>query len=228
MMGTIVCYDDVGCLGRWHLIVINRLEMKQLSAEINTPLDKLALLGYSALWLEAGLITSAFLDRQIETFNDGLDDHSEHYRYAAFLQWMDSKEYFTQDDISAFTVLIQEDGDSSMAESVAFRLLNHPHLTDEQFERLSSFIAEYADGSRSEKILRAVLLRRLQKRSTVSPEEFAECLQKGDGAVHSYLLDAFSQNNPEFLYQLAEKGANKKVRNMAGARYRALSRSLKK
>ena len=62
----------------------------------------------------------------------------------------------------------------------------------------------------------------------MNPEEFAECLLNGDGAVHAYLLDTFSQNNPEFLSQLAEKGANKKIRNRARVRYLALSRSLQK
>ena len=205
-----------------------RLEMKRLSAEMNATLDKLALFGYSAFWLEAGLITPAFLDRQVKEFNDGLDEHSEHYRYAAFIRWVDGKESFTHDEISAFMVLIRDDSDPDMAESAAFRLLNHPRLTDNQFERLSGFIAEYADGSRSKLMARAVLLRRLKKSDTVSPEEFAECLLNGDGAVHAYLLDTFSQNNPEFLSQLAEKGANKKIRNRARVRYLALSRSLQK
>ena len=152
-----------------------RLEMKRLSAEMNATLDKLALFGYSAFWLEAGLITPAFLDRQVKEFNDGLDEHSEHYRYAAFIRWVDGKESFTHDEISAFMILIREDSDPDMAESAAFRLLNHPRLTDNQFERLSGFIAEYADGPRSKLMARAVLLRRLKKSDTVSPEEFAEC-----------------------------------------------------
>lgn len=177
--------------------------------------DKLSVLNYSDLWLKFGFLTEEELDEQIKIFETSDDKSTEHYRYASFNKFLNSRDEFTDDEIDKYLHLAKIDTDEWMAESAVRRLLQHRKLTDDQFEKICNALGLY--GKRTEKFIsREILYRNLRK--AVGAEEgltediFLEFFNQGDGDVHRFLIWHADKNQMELI---AEKGASKAVRNIA-------------
>jgi hypothetical protein len=101
-------------------------------------------------------------------------------------------------------------GEMMAGAAVVDILTEPPNLTDFQFEKICNALNQF--GEWTEKvILRQTLFRKLKK-EVFTKELFSECFIKGDGSVHNVLIDLADKNQMELI---AEKGANKAVRNIA-------------
>jgi hypothetical protein len=92
----------------------------------------LARLGYDSKWWEYGFLDEQRLRSQIARLDAGDDPNTEHYRYAAFLQILETRTAFDDLTLARFVELAVLDRDRVMATSVLIQLARWPGLTEEQ------------------------------------------------------------------------------------------------
>lgn len=173
----------------------------------------LQLLGYTQKWLDYGVLTPERLRSDLERFRepDG-DESTEHYRFALFYEYLDSRERMSDAEINHILELAMEDPDGTMAHCAVMQLIQLDVLSDTQFHKLPSRPAfKHFDTSKT--YTRHKLLRLIRREGPTEPV-LSRCLAEGDGEVHRYLLDHCGLPE-EFLEELADKGGNRKVRNLA-------------
>jgi Ca2+-binding EF-hand superfamily protein len=177
---------------------------------------KLLILGYSKLWLEFGFLTEQELENQLEIFETSDDKNTEHYRYGAFRSFLSSRKTLTDDEIEKYINLAKIDEDKMMASSALVDVLKAKILTDFQFEKICNELS-LIDNSLDKIILHQQLFRKLKK-EPFTEKLFEECFNKGNGAIHTTLID-FA--NKEQLERIAEKGLNRQARNIAKQKLRS-------
>lgn len=74
-------------------------------------------LKYNKEWLEYNFISEEELKNQTLEFENGEDTNTEHYRYKSFLNWIENKSYFTDEQIHQFIHLADIDEDQGMVGS---------------------------------------------------------------------------------------------------------------
>jgi hypothetical protein len=94
-------------------------------------------LGYGPEWLEYGLIDEALLRKQSDQYDSSDDKNTEHYRYAAFRDFLSKSAALDAMLIDRYIHLAQLDEDPTMAQSALILLAEHPHLTEAQLDYLS-------------------------------------------------------------------------------------------
>ena len=173
----------------------------------------LAMLGYSASWLDWGLLSETTLREQVARYESDQDKHLEHYRCAAFRKILSSRSALTEEEIKRYIALAREDADSAMAQAALVDLLVWSHLTPEQFYRLTQH-PDFALPLFQKRALRRRLLADLNASSPVSAPTFLACLASQDTVVQRTLV-AHSKLTSEQLQSLIEQGATRAIRNMA-------------
>lgn len=181
--------------------------------------NKLSVLSYSDLWLKFGFLTEEVLNEQIKIFETSDDKSTEHYRYASFKKYLNSRDEFTVDEINKYLHLAKIDEDQMMAGAAVIDLFYALNLTDDQFNKICETLRllwKRADGI----ILEQTLLRKLYK--GVTEEVFEECIGKGNWLIHNLLIEhADKHANKRQMELLVEKGVNKAVRNIAKQKLRS-------
>ena len=186
--------------------------------------DALEMLGYDSVWLTSGFLDTEFLERQIAEYREEDDPDPEHYRSAAFDLWINAKERYEDAEIRQISFLLEVDPERDMALSVGCFLLKRNGLTDAQFQDLADTLERMSEGRRNKTVTRERSLRELKKTENMAPEVFQKYMALADSAVQEYLLQHFAERNEEFLETLVEKGAARRVRNMAGQKLDSLKR----
>lgn len=177
----------------------------------NQELSKyLSTLGYTVKWLEYGLLTKNYLLIQTDIYNQGDDKNTEHYRYATFRNYLETKDTLTDLEFDHYIELALCDKALVMAGSALMDLFTKTSLSNHQFDMLITVmkgLGEWANNT----ILRQTLLRQL-KQEVLTDELFRECVEKGDKVVHEYLLGIADPNQLSFL---ALNGRTKKIKTLA-------------
>ena len=186
--------------------------------------NALKMLEYDPQWLESGLLDPEFLKRQAEEYRQGEDPNTEHYRYAAFLRWIDARDRYEDAEIRQFLFLVEADPDKHMSLAAGRVLLWKGNLTDTQFQDLADFLERLSEGRLKKSVDRERGLRELRRTRDITPAAFERYMALADSAVQDYLLQNFVGNNEAYLEALAEKGATRRVHNMAGQKLKGLKR----
>lgn len=197
---------------------------------------QLGLLGYHVKWLQYGFLNVDELLTQIATFDQGVDSHKEHYRYAAFMQnleqWCCSKlsEVASQTWVYHYLELVALDDDRMMATAAALALLKQDKLSEILVDEVIRTIQSVALSDLSSIIEQELALRKLRALNassmgmdTLTVDEFNAYVAMDNGVVQAYLLDYFTkalasqscEHTQVFLKTLATHGKNKRIRNLA-------------
>ncbi|MHB8876065.1 MAG: hypothetical protein ACYC8T_20435 [Myxococcaceae bacterium] len=173
----------------------------------------LAVLGYSAQWIDYGLLPEELLKLQLDTFRKGEDTSTEHYRYAAFLALLGGGP-LSDELVGRYLELADADSDQSMSLTALHDLLEYRELTDAQFE----LVRRHPRLQEARRAAGTALLRAL-RRDGPSAELLDRCLAAGDSRVHEALL-AMDDPPPSIIEGIAERGASRAIRNIAAERLR--------
>lgn len=140
--------------------------------------------------------------------------NSEHYRYGAFCKFLSSHRPLNPGLALALYDLGDDDPDLQMGGAMMNDIVVLPECPTEVWER--------AKKSGREWLVKAIRRRELLKeiREDYKPECFGRYLAVGDEVVQRLLveLDGLSRDQVE---QLATKGTNRAIRNLANVRLRA-------
>lgn len=169
----------------------------------------LAALGYSPRWLEFGLLSLDVLEGQLSLLRSGRDTSTEHYRYGAFLEALQTQP-LTDETVARLVELAQLDPHAANARSMLVELLRDPALSDAAFAQVAAALGD------AKEVRRHTMLRELA-RVGPTPVVLARCLATRDGDVHEALL-RIADLPREYVEELAEHGAWRRVRNAAAAR----------
>ncbi|MFA5619810.1 MAG: hypothetical protein WDA08_05840 [Weeksellaceae bacterium] len=175
--------------------------------ELKEKLDKI---GYSALWLDYGVLTIKELNKQIKIFENSDDQNTEHYRYSTFKNFLKNHSVITEKQLNNYLSLIINDEDKTMATSAIIDIFNLVALTDNQFLIVCNTLISFGDWTKNI-IQRQALLRELKKQK-LNDELFEKALQFKDPIIHDFLL---KNANIIQLEKLTFFGANKSIRNIA-------------
>jgi len=105
-------------------------------------------LKYHQAWLEYGFINEAELINQISEFETGEDPNTEHYRYKSFLNFIEERKKFEDDEITNFIKLVDLDTHKGMASSALVQLFRSQKLTVSQIKTVGGKLITYGDWAR--------------------------------------------------------------------------------
>lgn len=170
-------------------------------------------LGYDTRWLEFGVVSEARVLAQAADARSEFGEReplSEHYRWAAFVEHVGGRERFSDEEVGRLLALCEADPDAAAGRAMFIRLLSHPGLTARQVEMAAGSALARECGN---EISRARMLLRLRQ-GEWSADLLDEVVERGDGGVQRWVLED-SRVDRGVLMRLADRGANKAVRNMA-------------
>lgn len=182
--------------------------------------EQLDALGYSADWLDFGVLSLDTLNRQTDDFRTGRDPNTEHYRYDTFRTYLCGSGALSDAELSNYMALADHDPDPAMASAALVDLFRLTDLTDSQFARLCEHLEGRGEGTA--KIARRQRLLRRMRGQHLTDDLFYEGLDSGDATVQRHMLPIASL---EQLRHVAERGVSRKVRDEATRRQRALERA---
>lgn len=172
-----------------------------------------ALLGFSDRWFELGLLTGAGLCALGHEYETSDDQSSEHYRYRAFRDYLASHRPLSPQMSEAIYELGAEDPDAALGGDMQRTIVELPECP--------ASVLDKAVASGDTHLIKVVRRKRLlaELASGLTAELFARCLTDHDEVVQRELLTK-SELSRNHLEQLAGRGANRAVRNMAQAQLR--------
>jgi hypothetical protein len=97
-------------------------------------------LGYEASWLQYGFVDGALLREQLAELRSGDDPHSEHYRWRAFLRFIEGRGSLTDEQLGQYVELATLDPDDVMASSALVSLAAWAGLSAAQRATLRTLI----------------------------------------------------------------------------------------
>lgn len=171
------------------------------------------MLGYTQSWLDPGVVDDAYLRKQCEKFQTSDDQNPEHYRWAAFLRFLDRRGSVSQEEIDGILSLTDEGPDGvdlrshRIIESLASGI-----LTDRQLDTFGPLLSEET-GAVGRRYRRCVVQRAL-KRDGLTDALFCQIVASDDQELHLAVLDSRDARR-EHLEWLAINGRNKPIRNRA-------------
>ncbi|WP_445359513.1 hypothetical protein [Microbulbifer sp. ANSA005] len=170
-------------------------------------------LGYTQEWIDRGVISEEFLALQYHEINNSEDQNAEHYRWGGFLNYIRGKSTLSDNEVeNIFALEDRGPDDIDLHINRVIELIQSGLLTDEQFVNIANH-NEILEKP-IQKIYQRFTLRR-KIRSIGIELAFDEVKSSTDTAVHEYVLD-LPDIKLEHVRWLAENGANKRVRNIAG------------
>lgn len=93
----------------------------------------LKILSYNRKWIEYEFLSHEMLEQQMAEFNCGEDSNPEHFRYRAFMSFLESHSEFTDQQIHNFIELVELDSDPGMASSALSDLIQSGKLNPSQY-----------------------------------------------------------------------------------------------
>lgn len=185
----------------------------------NAPTEQIAReLGYTSEWLAWGVVDEAYLRAQYDLYTRDDDKNQEHYRCAAFRDFLCRQLHVTDDLIDKVFRLTDDGPDRcDLRRNRICELLLSGCLSDEQHFALAQRHPEVHEPPLQKVYQRESLLRKIRRSGVAA--NFAEIQAYGDRDVQLALLE-HAELEREQLVWLAEHGANKAIRNRAGQRLR--------
>lgn len=144
----------------------------------------LKLLAYTPKWIEYGFLTQEQYNLQLIEFEKVEDTNKEHYRYRSFIDFIEEKSAFKDDDISHFLELVEMDVDQAMASSALVQLLKSKKLTPSQYMNVKLAILKYDFGEKLIKKYEATLQGSFNS-------DFCHCLET---AINNALANSDNSN----------------------------------
>ncbi|AMV23989.1 hypothetical protein VT84_06310 [Gemmata sp. SH-PL17] len=175
--------------------------------------DPMSLLGFTDRWLALGVVTRERVEALGREFESSSDKNPEHYRYAAFRDYLAAHRPLQPAVAEALYLLGEAGPDRGMGGAMTRDIACLPECP--------SVVRDRALGSGERSLVaavrQAVLIAELA--CGLTEELFDRCLTAANGAVHRALVA-----RPELtrwqLERIAEAGANRAVRNLAAVRLR--------
>jgi len=109
-------------------------------------------LKYSDAWFDYGFIDEDNLMEQIEELEQGKDPNTEHYRYKAFLNFIDKHNSFEDEEIENYIKLVEADVDGLMSRNALSKLYTSSKLNLMQLDKVGRKLKSY--GPWAEKIVK--------------------------------------------------------------------------
>lgn len=125
--------------------------------------EKLAILKYNQLWLDYKILTLDILQTQVNEFNNGKDENTEHYRYETFKNYLQTQSSLSEEQISHLFDIIKTDSDNSMASSMAIDILKTKTLTESQFNLVADLLKLSFGNNMQKYIDREIVWRQKQR-----------------------------------------------------------------
>lgn len=104
-------------------------------------------LSYTRLWLERGVLTAEMLALQIqfrnEQTNEEREENPEHFRLAAFRNFLEKRTFLSDDDLEHLILLATQDSERFMAGAALVEIFSAIQLTKAQFERLAEVLSGF-------------------------------------------------------------------------------------
>jgi hypothetical protein len=125
--------------------------------------ENLAILKYDQLWLDYNVLTFDILETQVNEFNNGKDENTEHYRYETFKNYLQTQSSLSEDQISHLFDIIKTDSDNSMASSMAIDILKTKTLTESQFNMVADLLKHSFGDNMQKYIDREIVWRQKQR-----------------------------------------------------------------
>ena len=181
-------------------------------------IKKLDKLGYTKLWLTSGILTIEELIKQEQLFDNHDDKNIEHFRYNALKSYLANKSKLSDIEFDNYIKLTFNDNDNQMAGTATVDLFKTNTLTDVQFEKLCDAVRQF--GEWTEKVIkRQRLLRRLRHKQLTN-DLLIESIESDDSIIQEYIIDIADISQ---LQEIAIKGTNKRIRNLARDKQKRLT-----
>ncbi len=126
--------------------------------------DKLAKIGYTTFWLDFGVLTIEYLNKQLEIFENSDDQNTEHYRYSTFKNYLQTQSSLSEEQILYLFDIIKTDSDKSMANSMAIDILKAKALTESQFNMVADLLKNSFGDNMQKYIDREIVWRQKLKK----------------------------------------------------------------
>lgn len=170
-------------------------------------------LQFSDQWLRLGLLNEDDLCALGQEYKASDDKSTEHYRYRVFRNYLDSHRPLSPAIADALYELGKEDPDQGVGRAMMREIVRLKECPDNVLEK--------ASASGENHLVNAVRGRKLlaELNSGLTEDLFERCLESRQDYIQRALL-ARPELTWRQLEQLAEKGCNRAVRNMAKVRLR--------
>ena len=181
-------------------------------------------LGYTDKWLKYGLLDEAALRKQLEEFERGDDQNSEHYRYGTLINWLRAKENISEEEVNYFTELAREDKDKLMAGSAVKELYNRFSVSDPLYELAKDQFSQF--GNWTIKHIKGKELAHALKTSELSAELKEEAINyyhEWSSSLYIEMIIDHAQTS-SFIEEFTTANFGKKIRNRASQRIKRLAR----
>lgn len=172
-------------------------------------------LGYSAAWLEAGLLDRERLAEQHQRLQSGGTRKTGKYRAEALAAWREAEGPLDDAQLDAFLSLMATDPDPKMAHAAIGELIRSPRISLDQLGHLAGADAKLM--KRHEALVRrSYLQRRLDEE--VTDEILERVIEFQETGIQTALMrdERLTRKQAELL---AKRGANPTIRQNAQAWY---------
>lgn len=168
--------------------------------------------GFTAEWLEFGIISEADLEAFQEEYTISEDKNEEHYRDRAFSRYIEDKSSISKDEIKNIFNL-RDDGPDlcDLHINRICCLLHSDILSDTQLESLSEY-TEVMESPLQKLYYLKTLYRKIERRGVNSC--FEEIKSLNDPDINDYALQR-SDLKYGHANWFSEYGGNKRIRNIA-------------
>jgi hypothetical protein len=95
-------------------------------------------LKFTPRWFSLGVIDDAALELTIRNFRASDDDSDEHWRYGAFMYFLDQHPTLTPEQCEGLLQLGAEDPDWTMGQSIMLQVLDRPECPDYLYDIAAS------------------------------------------------------------------------------------------
>ncbi len=191
---------------------IVRILNSDLEAPPTTLSTILSVLGYTADWLELGVVNESDLQVQYATFLASSDKNAEHYRNGMFCAFLQRTKSLTDAEIGAIVELRDAPEHIDMADNRLIGLVSSGVPSDEQLRALAGHPKIERDPVRK-RHHRALILREIRDNGLTSLV-FDQIRDSVDAHLHESLLE-HTNVSTEHLLWLCESGGNLAIRNRA-------------
>lgn len=185
---------------------------------------KLAKLGYSPKWVEFNILNESLFNEQMKELKNGESHNLEDFRYYTFVNWLESKEKLSDQEVNNYLLLAKEDADQLMAGTAIRTLFASAMLSDNQFELVKEKLAAY--GSWTKKPIQYEILKRRLDKENLSIDLYKDCLTyKNEFSDNRLLVSIIERSDNEaILSDFANNGSGKRIRTLAEKKLKRIQR----
>ncbi len=125
----------------------------------------------------------------METLTSQLSEFKkdEHYRYAAFLNWVNQKDQFTDVEIEEYIELALNDPNGLMAGSAVKALFICPQISESQFHLIKQKLPKFGDWTN--KLIRREDLKKTIKNEKLTDDILKKCVEYSKEFKENVLIE---------------------------------------